>query len=588
MHSAQSSTYSSSSSNNNNNYGRTRSFNHKNSASSNIISQINRIHSNSSHNRTRNTDNTTTNSATNNNHTTIIIAYAVTVTDCQPDSLLLDNAAILKHSIHLATRRRAKVPSSSSPSSSFTFQYDYQMYAFVYAKSAQNCTNSLQQLGYTVQVHELPIVISDIQNPQLRQAIYEHGCCGPQELLKLYSYLLVDHPLVVHLDLDCIVLQPLDHLFNWMLGVPLMSSRSITEFTEQQQQQQQQAKTTISTIETVLIAKARMWPLVPPAGDNNQSSRSLSSSSPPPPDALFTRDYNVVDPPRKQPHQIGVQGGFFIVRPNITDFQHYQEILYQRGPYTNSFDVRHGWGGKALGFGGYWGYTTIQGLMAYYYSHVQPPSRSVELNRCYYNTMVDDPYNTHAANRGPPENQPLACRTRQEPISACQDCRLTPVDQMYTVHFTLCGKPTWCPTPLQAWPVLDQSPSAHQVCMELHRIWHTIRWDLEQGWMELYRDDTIDYDQYNLTRKIEDKDTKTTRLETILLTSSVPRKHGYQPHLANFSEPKLKKFPDNVMYYLENYFMNHCRKPFKKGYKKLRFPHPFYNPTEGATPLLWK
>ena len=32
---------------------------------------------------------------------------------------------------------------------------------------------------------------------------------------------------------------------------------------------------------------------------------------------------------------------------------------------------------------------TIQGLASYYYGHLQP-GRSVELNRCYYNTMVDN------------------------------------------------------------------------------------------------------------------------------------------------------------------------------------------------------
>jgi hypothetical protein len=151
----------------------------------------NNSHSNSNHDRTRNTDSNNNNKNNNNtiNSTTLIIAYAVTVIDCQPDSLLLDNA------VHLATKRRrrrrrrrhAKVTvasssnasssssfsssSSSSSLSSSTFRYDYQMNAFVYANGAQNCTNSLQRLGYTVQVHDVPIVISNISNPQLRQAI---------------------------------------------------------------------------------------------------------------------------------------------------------------------------------------------------------------------------------------------------------------------------------------------------------------------------------------------------------------------------------------------------------------------------------
>ena len=42
------------------------------------------------------------------------------------------------------------------------------------------------------------------------------GCCGDKEFLKLYSYTLVDYPIVVQLDLDSLIVQPLDDLFDAM------------------------------------------------------------------------------------------------------------------------------------------------------------------------------------------------------------------------------------------------------------------------------------------------------------------------------------------------------------------------------------
>ena len=39
---------------------------------------------------------------------------------------------------------------------------------------------------------------------------------GEKEYLKLYSYLLLDYPVVVHLDLDTLVLKPMDDVFDIM------------------------------------------------------------------------------------------------------------------------------------------------------------------------------------------------------------------------------------------------------------------------------------------------------------------------------------------------------------------------------------
>eukprot|EP00956_Cyclotella_meneghiniana_P025448 scaffold53157_cov36-Cyclotella_meneghiniana.AAC.1 len=43
-------------------------------------------------------------------------------------------------------------------------------------------------------------------------------CCGYTETLKLHVYGLVNHPIAVHLDLDSLLLRPMDDLFDAMLA----------------------------------------------------------------------------------------------------------------------------------------------------------------------------------------------------------------------------------------------------------------------------------------------------------------------------------------------------------------------------------
>jgi alpha-N-acetylglucosamine transferase len=44
-----------------------------------------------------------------------------------------------------------------------------------------------------------------------------NGCCEFKEWLKLYSYTTTEYPLVVTLDLDTIVLKPMDELVDHMI-----------------------------------------------------------------------------------------------------------------------------------------------------------------------------------------------------------------------------------------------------------------------------------------------------------------------------------------------------------------------------------
>lgn len=132
------------------------------------------------------------------------IGFAVTITGCGKDPIT-EGAAVLKHSIHLA-----------SIHGNLGGKYDYKMYA-IYHPSGIECAKTLESLGYTLVERETPVAVKDIQGEFLRSRIEKNGCCGEKELVKLEAYTLTQHPVVVHLDLDTLILQPLDGIFDWML-----------------------------------------------------------------------------------------------------------------------------------------------------------------------------------------------------------------------------------------------------------------------------------------------------------------------------------------------------------------------------------
>jgi len=179
--------------------------------------------------------------------TTTTIGFAVTITGCGSDPIT-EGAAVLMHSIHLA-----------SVHGNLGGRYDYQMYA-MYHPDGESCAKSLADLGYTLVRRETPVAIQDIEGEVLRTKIANNGCCGEKELVKLegkvlsplpflkimkesdvcaslmvsllvlvfslslslslLAYTLIQHPVVVHLDLDVLILKPLDALFDWMIETP--------------------------------------------------------------------------------------------------------------------------------------------------------------------------------------------------------------------------------------------------------------------------------------------------------------------------------------------------------------------------------
>jgi hypothetical protein len=134
----------------------------------------------------------------------VTIGFAVTVTGCGSDPIT-EGAAVLKHAIHLA-----------SVQGNIGGRYDYKMYA-IYHPDGESCAAPLKYLGYELLRRDTPVAVSDIQGANLREKIHKNGCCGEKELVKLEAYTLTQHPIVVHLDLDVLILKPMDALFDWML-----------------------------------------------------------------------------------------------------------------------------------------------------------------------------------------------------------------------------------------------------------------------------------------------------------------------------------------------------------------------------------
>ena len=332
------------------------------------------------------------------------VAYAVTMTRFKlaevKDDIFkhIDRAAVLHQSIKLAMQKSNK--------------YDYHIYAFVHT-DASDAKPYLERLGYRVQIRDTPFNISEVQNADLVDA-QRIGCCGEKEYLKLYSYLLVDYPVVVHLDLDTIVLRSMDDVFDFMT-LPRTTPTGLSQ----------------DRVES-FARTSSMWMNKNLNISKTHASRSILKH-PEQIDFMHTRDYNMVDPPLLQPYQMGVQGGFMVIRPNRTDFDRMIEILKRGGGFKESK-----WGFDELGengYGGYYGAGTVQGFASYYYDHVEKGMRSLELNRCNYNSMVDNPYFFNEQ-----KNETL-CRTTED---ECEDCRETKLEDVYTSHFTVCGKPEWC------------------------------------------------------------------------------------------------------------------------------------------------
>jgi len=274
---------------------------------------------NKSYNNKRNNNN-------NNNAVKAIakatIGYAITVSGCPKNNGsrgdfgagIIDGAAVLKHSIHLNSIRADNSDTATTTTTTTTTtassKYDYQMYALVHP-TAEHCARSqLQPLGYSILIRDTPIPLKEIQGNYLRERVPNNGCCGDKEFVKLHAYTLVEHPIVVHLDLDTLVMRPMDDIFDLMIDGTHNEKKKIdVAFND--------------PIDTTSTQQQRI-------------------------NAFFTRDYNMANHGMKH---VGVQGGFLVLRPDLKVYEEFQEIIR-----TGDFRKNGGWGG--MGFGPFYGVST--------------------------------------------------------------------------------------------------------------------------------------------------------------------------------------------------------------------------------------
>mmetsp|Transcript_6203 Transcript_6203/g.13685 ORF Transcript_6203/g.13685 Transcript_6203/m.13685 type:complete len:397 (+) Transcript_6203:158-1348(+) len=160
---------------------------------------------------------------------------------------------------------------------------------------------------------------------------------------------------------------------------------------------------------------------------------------------LFTGDYNMKGRCKYAP----VQGGFLVIKPSIKTFEEFRAII-RKGNHGPA-----GWEGSHIG--NFWGGQTIQGIMPYVYKILKPDD-ALELNRCVYNCMVDNPYRKNT----------LIC---QDGKTTCQDCRLQTPEKVSSAHFTICGKPWTC--------TKHTNPRNNILCGVLHKKWFALRGELE-------------------------------------------------------------------------------------------------------------
>ena len=265
------------------------------------------------------------------------VAYVVTITSCNGHAKdatfqIVEGASVLQHSIHINSIRYNQNDSNSSRRQKSTF--DYQMYAF-YHPDAEACAIPLLEFGYVIEARPTPVHVADIQNELLRERIVKNGCCGEKELIKLEAFTLTQYPLVVMLDIDTLILQPLDGLFQFLLpGSHTKDDRSTTT-------------TTTSLMDDDLL----YYPNKPASSGRNANVTTIpssSSSSSSTIDFLYTTDYGMV-----RPYQYikPVQGGFVILRPNQTVYHDFVRIV-QEGDFQFEGDGEGGWGGRT---GRFWG-----------------------------------------------------------------------------------------------------------------------------------------------------------------------------------------------------------------------------------------
>jgi hypothetical protein len=191
---------------------------------------------------------------------------------------------------------------------------------------------------------------------------------------------------------------------------------------------------------------------------------------------LHTGDYEMVWPdvfPKP------AQGGFAILKPNVTIYEEIMDIVRE-----GKWSKRLGWGTDEAHTGGFYGVETFQGLIPYYFHVLKTkPSRVVELNWCRYNHMNIRP----KENVTDPETN-VTKETCWNNRNHCEDCRDRKLEDLSSVHFTICQKPWWC----EPHDVNPKQDDKKRLCHQVHQMWFQWRSELEASWGRTGRGSSTD------------------------------------------------------------------------------------------------
>ena len=364
----------------------------------------------------------------------VTVAYAASFIKCEnaASSGLIDASLVLRHSIHKISSRN---PESGS-------KYDYKMYAIVHRTQAIECLDTIQDLGYEVIIVDPPFEVEDIQCEEVRVNMHFAWCCGHHEFIKLYAFNLTEE-IFVHVDLDFSFHKPMDHLFDAILY-------------EKDSPEGQEARGKLE----LQFPEEQVLP------DQIQS--------------FITRDWGQVSPNRGW--QSGYQAGFMVGRRDPSIIQDVTNTVLTH-EYAGGYSAETGWGRK--GYAEFIvGARAMQGVMAYFYDEIRP-NTAVELNACRFNHLgMDMRYN-----EGGPwfesNEQEGNCRDGRE---NCEQCKFTPAEDIYSIHFSPCGKPWKC--------VADEKLHKQREidvnhCFELQRLWHALRTDFENELLTKTGDNSV-------------------------------------------------------------------------------------------------
>ena len=345
--------------------------------------------------------------STQGTDTSNTIAYVVPLWNCK-DKALTDAAITLRHSIHLQSKR--STPDNTRSKGSVFSVYDYHMYALVLDTAASTCPDQLQimtQLGYTVVTVANPVEKSKIRSEPLQQFMGKEKGQTMKDYIQLQAHVVVKEDVMVVLELDTLVLKPLDPLFDAILNTSNTARQQIH-------------------LEPSTTATAEATTALPPTTSHSRI------------DAFFVRDYPHTGYNRTP---VVMVPGFWVARRDPTIVKQALDVIYKPNIYKQGNDPTSGWGEK--GYTMYYsGGMTFAGFYTYFMDHIMPTSRAVELNSCRYHHSGQDNLFRNAPRFHPAlaERYKGQCRSGAK---QCEDCTKTAMTDIYTVHYSPLCKKSW-------------------------------------------------------------------------------------------------------------------------------------------------